>query len=90
LKSALATVAGLQIQLEMAAKIVREKNDLVIDLTNQRDAARGDLASTSFRYQTTVQSMDRANSEIAAKHENSLRVETYSEPRQRQRSKLKK
>jgi chromosome segregation ATPase len=73
LKSALATVAGLQIQLEMAAKMVREKNDLVIDLTNQRDAARGDLASTSSSYQTTVQSMDRANSEIAAKHEAALR-----------------
>lgn len=73
LKSALATVAGLQIQLEMAAKMVREKNDLVIDLTNQRDAARGDLASTSSSYQTTVQSMDRAKSEIAAKHEAALR-----------------
>jgi chromosome segregation ATPase len=73
LKSALATVAGLQIQLEMAAKMVREKNDLVIDLTNQRDAARGDLASTSSSYQTTVQSMDRANSEIATKHEAALR-----------------
>ena len=70
------TIVELQLQLDNLAKENGEKNDVVSDLTKQRDAARGELAlaaATSSSLEKGRKNNDKAMSKLTAKHEAALR-----------------
>ena len=72
----MSTIVALQLQLENLGKENEEKNDVVSDLTKQRDAARGGLAlvaATSSGLEKGLNQMNKTISEITAKYDAALR-----------------